>query len=280
MAILEARVVDLPMPRNLVAVVLGLLCLCACVPQTAKAPATPAAAAQPAAEPEPSPKDLWIRRMLSEADRAFADNRLMSPLADNAYDRYRQVLDVDPDNAEAALGIKKIGRRYLMMANEAASNGDLTGARTHIAHARQVDPDYEVIAHMEKYVKSLESQRQYLPKPHAAKGVKAVPQKAAAPLAGSAASKSELATVMQSKGNVRWLDGKALADHNRIMVAALRAVANEAYLANSRFQIIARNDAEGRWIYQTMRDAVTEYRLRANLERGDKPRIILLDLPE
>lgn len=59
------------------------------------------------------------------------------------------------------------------------------------------------------------------------------------------------------------------------MLAELAARARDE---NLRLLIVARNDAEGRWIYRTMRDAVAGYRLRGNIEIGVVPRVELIDL--
>lgn len=48
----------------------------------------------------------------------------------------------------------------------------------------------------------------------------------------------------------------------------------------SRLLIVARNDAEGRWIYKQMRDSVDGYRLRGNISIGQRPKIILIDQSE
>ena len=57
----------------------------------------------------------------------------------------------------------------------------------------------------------------------------------------------------------------------------LAEVAMEAKEKQSRLIIVARNDAEGRWIYQQMRAAVEGYRLRGNIELGRVPRVVFLD---
>lgn len=62
------------------------------------------------------------------------------------------------------------------------------------------------------------------------------------------------------------------------ITAQLVALAGQAQAASSRLLIIARTDAEGRWIYQQMRAAVKGYRLRGNIELGRQPRVVLIDL--
>ena len=45
----------------------------------------------------------------------------------------------------------------------------------------------------------------------------------------------------------------------------------------SRFVIVARNDAEGRWIYKSMQQAIEGYRLRGNIKMGKRPKVTLID---
>jgi hypothetical protein len=73
------------------------------------------------------------------------------------------------------------------------------------------------------------------------------------------------------------LPEEALAARSQRVIAMLATWAEKARLAEARLTIIARNDAEGRWIYQQMRQAVTGYRLRGNIEIGRRPAVILND---
>jgi hypothetical protein len=57
-------------------------------------------------------------------------------------------------------------------------------------------------------------------------------------------------------------------------------VGRRAKRPNVQVTITARNDAEGRWIYQQLRDAPGDVRIQAQIERGSPPRIDLLTLPE
>jgi hypothetical protein len=69
-----------------------------------------------------------------------------------------------------------------------------------------------------------------------------------------------------------------LTARNDTITARLIELALLAKKAQSRLLIVARNDAEGRWIYRKMREAVDGHRLRGNIELGSVPRIVLLDL--
>lgn len=64
-------------------------------------------------------------------------------------------------------------------------------------------------------------------------------------------------------------------DTIKVKLVELALVAKKS---QSRLLIVARNDAEGRWIYRKMREAVDGHRLRGNIQLGPVPRIVLLDL--
>jgi hypothetical protein len=68
-----------------------------------------------------------------------------------------------------------------------------------------------------------------------------------------------------------------LSARNDRAVVFLTELAEKARALQSRITIVARTDAEGRWIYQQMREAVVGYRLRGNIEVGSMPRIVLID---
>ena len=65
---------------------------------------------------------------------------------------------------------------------------------------------------------------------------------------------------------------------NAAVLSQLKVIANKAHDQKSRLTIVARSDAEGRWIYQQMRNAVDGYRLRGNIVIGSHPKVVLIDL--
>lgn len=82
----------------------------------------------------------------------------------------------------------------------------------------------------------------------------------------------------QYRDNRFALSPQALSARNGSVRQQLADIARRAVAQESRLLIVARNDAEGRWIYKQMRDAVDGYRLRGNIEVGDHPHIQLIDL--
>ncbi|MEZ4278553.1 MAG: serine/threonine-protein kinase [Myxococcota bacterium] len=122
----------------------------------APAPAPRAVAVAKPAAPTPrgpSAADrLKIVGMLQNAKLALGENRLMSPAGDNAYDRYRSVLRLEPGNAAAKSGLREIAARYVALANAAVDEGDTATAREHLRRARQADASHAGIRAAEQRI--------------------------------------------------------------------------------------------------------------------------------
>ena len=68
----------------------------------------------------------------------------------------------------------------------------------------------------------------------------------------------------------------ALTAQSADVVDYLQAIARRARQEDESLLIVARSDAEGRWIYQQMRQAVQGYRLRGDIKLGKRPKVLLL----
>jgi tRNA A-37 threonylcarbamoyl transferase component Bud32 len=125
-------------------------------PAVAPAPAPRVIAAPKPAAPSPrgpSASDrLKIVGMLQNAKLALGENRMMSPPGDNAYDRYRNVLRLEPGNQAAKSGLREIASRYVRLANEAVDQGDAAKAREHLGNARRADASHSGIRAVEQRI--------------------------------------------------------------------------------------------------------------------------------
>lgn len=125
-------------------------------PPTAKAPApAPAPTEEPVAAPKPKPKPnrsavlrerLRVVGLLRGAEAALERNELVSPPGANAYDKYREVLSLDADNADAKAGIQTVGGRLIAQAQAALGRGSLEEARTLLDQAQRVSPRHPDLA--------------------------------------------------------------------------------------------------------------------------------------
>lgn len=203
---------------------------------------------QPPPEPEPTPEaptaqtppvadtaQVKINRLLAAARAAFDANQLTTPLDNNAYFLYLQILAIDEDNSDALQGLNDIVEKYLEWAIESSNFDRFKDAIHYLNAARSIDEDHPNIAAVENLIGDLQHAR-----------------RERFPVAGDAldARSESLAASLQSIG---------------------RAAAEKA----AQVIIIARNDEEGRWIYQQMNGA-SETRIRARVEFGAPPEVRLL----
>lgn len=203
-------------------------------------PPAPAAAlpAEPAAPPKPKIDIDRLDALLEQGDRALKDGRLLTPIDDCAYDFYRQALVVAPDHPAALHGLERVAERYVAMAEQAAEKGRYQNARSMLERARIVDPDLDSIDAMEAQIKMRSTARR------------------------------QTAT----------LDAQQLSDRGGALIGRLKALGAQAKAQDSWVIIRARNDAEGRWIYQQLADSPGSRRIRAELTLGAPPAVDLLQI--
>ena len=94
---------------------------------------------------KPPPVDLTgvkIQQLLSAADVAIQNNQLTTPADDNALDRYKLVLTLNPSNTVAIAGINRIVERYLAWALDQAERSNLKKARYFVSLAEGIDPSH------------------------------------------------------------------------------------------------------------------------------------------
>ncbi len=221
-----------------------LLLLGACTAQAPEPTPAPEPAPTPVAPPPPAPAKMSLAdadrldALLEKGDRAFKDNRLLTPIDNCAYDYYREALKVAPDHPAALHGLQRIAERYVAMAEQAAERGQYAAARKWLDHARLVDPDLDSIA--------------------------------------NAGTQIEMRSSAQRDHTS--LDTDQLTSRSSALSSVLKTLGAKAKARDAWVVIRARNDAEGRWIYQQMADSPGDRRIRAELTLGSPPGVDLLQL--
>lgn len=89
---------------------------------------------------EPDTAEI-VAALLADAETHMENRRLRKPADDNAYLKYQQVLELEPDNAQAREGMDRIGATYSAMAEQAIKEKELAKARGFIDESRAVAPD-------------------------------------------------------------------------------------------------------------------------------------------
>ena len=120
-------------------------------PQGPPATATRASSlAVPAPDPAPiaasitSPAEQ-LSLLLLAASNDLAAARLMTPAGQNAYEKFHQVLVIEPNNRAARRGLREIARRYLALATETTEAGDLERAQTYLSNAAKAAPQHAAL---------------------------------------------------------------------------------------------------------------------------------------
>lgn len=178
---------------------------------------------------------LRIENLLADAEVALAAMRLTAPGHDNAYDRYRQVLDFLPDDPRALQGLQRIADAYFGRALQAAEQGDRRSAERLFERGAAVAGDHPSRATVSRSIERL----------------------LAAPVAR------------------QELDADALAARDDDLAARLKDLGGKAKQDGLMVVIRTPNDALGRWVYQQMNAAPPNVRLRARSELGSPAAVTL-----
>jgi len=99
-----------------------------------------------------------VQQLLDAAAGDLAALRLTSPAGSNAAERYRAALALDPDNAQAQIGLRQVVARYLELAQQSAASGAFARAGTYLARADGVLPDSAEVAQARRALSDREAQ--------------------------------------------------------------------------------------------------------------------------
>lgn len=187
----------------------------------------------------PSPnrpvRDPRIQQLLEEAYYAFIESRLTTPVEDNAYFRYLQVLSIDPSSEDANRGISNIVEQYLDWSLESLQNRNFRAATNYLNKARSVDESHPNIT----------------------------------------AVATRITEHRNSKEENYLLDPSGLTNRSISTRTELGSIAVRMQKTSATIIISARNDSEGRWLYQQLNDQ-TDSRVKARFEQSSKPSIRLI----
>ncbi|NIB39040.1 N-acetylglucosaminyltransferase [Pseudomaricurvus alkylphenolicus] len=217
---------------------LGLvLALAGCVQQQAtREPVSSKQAPNAKSQKQVSP----VRRLLAEAEAALSDDRLMTPANNNAYDRYQAVLLLQPNHPQARSGLQQILIRYLQLARASLGRSQLKQAEIYADRARRIDRHNPLL---QEFDQQLQRQRQHL----------------------EAAGEGEFP-----------LDAGAVSRRSDELLPVLAEIVGRLRRTDETVLIVARTDADGRWLYKQMKKAAAGYRIRGDIKTGPQPKILVL----
>lgn len=124
---------------------------------TAAAPAeaapTAAATKAPAAAPTAT-----LDEVLERARLAMDERRYIEPAKNNAIEHFRQVLVLDPQNAEATEGLKRLGGILIARARTALDERRFDNALAELEAARSIDPNDQRLVEVDARLDSMRAQ--------------------------------------------------------------------------------------------------------------------------
>lgn len=223
----------------LIAIFVALL-LGAC---TAPAPSQPEPPVEPPpppdiAAPDPGETEEFLD-LLDTAERALADDRLLTPEDDSAYLYYQQAAAMAPNHPATTRGFERIVERYLQLAQLAMEREQWSRARLMLARAEHVDRGH----------------------------------------AGIGSVREQLEALANAERLVLRLDRSALRERTSAIASELVEFGRHARSDNARVSIRVPSDADGRWIYQQLSRAPGEKLIRGRIEIGLPPQVTVLLLP-
>jgi len=195
----------------------------------------------PVPEATSPPIDLdRLDELLELGDRALRDDRLLTPVDDSAYDYYQAALKVAPGHPAARHGLDRLVDRYIALASEAAQRGQYDRARNILERAKFVNPDHE----------------------------------------GLPMAEAQIDVFRHAKRRRVVLDTSGVSSRSIAVATALTELGRAAKAEGMWVVITARSDAEGRWIYQQLRRAPGERRIRAELVISGTPSVEIVELDD
>ncbi len=180
-----------------------------------------------------------VQALVDAAERALAEDRLLTPEDDCAYFYYTMAQSLAPRRPDIVEGLEQIVERYLSLARSAISKKGWGTASTMLDRATTVNASHPGIAPLRRQVDLL--------------------------------SKARSLTLELAEEEVRQRQPEA--------AVKLADFGTQARRSNARVTIRAANDEDGRWIYVQLNGAPGEARIRAEIEIGTPPMVTILLLP-
>jgi protein TonB len=126
-------------------------------PASASAPAgaAPAGGKAPAGATAPAAS---LDEVLEKARLAMDERRYIEPVKNNALEHFRTVLQLDPGNAEATEGLKRLGGLLIARARTALDERRFDNALAELEAARSIDPNDQRLVEVDARLDSMRAQ--------------------------------------------------------------------------------------------------------------------------
>ncbi len=199
--------------------------------------------------PQESARKNLEDKFLKEAEIAFRAGKFFEPGHDNAYDRFQTVLMLNPQNSLARSGVQAILLSYSEGIRDEVKNGRAAKAAYMLKQAELRFPANPLLMELKKEIAALKIREEEM----------------------------LLANEPEESERVEYpLPTGALSRRSATVAAYLSRIAQRLRETDESVMIYARTDAEGRWIYGQLKDAVPGYRVRGDIRIAQSPKITIL----
>lgn len=195
----------------------------------------------------PTAFERLTQRLIQQGKAALSDERLLTPVDDNANLYFQAALGRDPGNFKAIQGITAIVDVYTQWAWQAARNGDYRKAAKYLDSARSVNPEDPAISEMTSRVSDLKVRR----------------EQQAARVSKSKSESTESKEPKVPKEGQFLLPETLFSMSEDEIIATIQPIIDEVAKVDRPLAIYWPNDKEARLIYQIINSRVPEFRVRA-----------------
>ncbi|MEJ2692107.1 MAG: tetratricopeptide repeat protein [Candidatus Thiodiazotropha sp.] len=84
-----------------------------------------------------------IGRLVEAAQVHFMEGRITSPPGGNVLSTYQQILEIDPSDSQARIGLKQIADHYEKLARESWESGNIEQCRALIESGLMAEPNHK-----------------------------------------------------------------------------------------------------------------------------------------
>lgn len=219
-------------------------------------------------EAEPGRREpVEINALLALADRQIERDYLTTPAGNNALDTYRAILRIDPDNAEATQGLRRIADRYELFAKRHFERENYTRVLSSARAGLAVWPEHEALKELSAKANAEGAKLKAATSDGSTTGV-AVSKYFAAAASGNTKSQFDLALAYgngdgvepSQNESIRWLRRAADGDHvgaqYNLALGLLFGPEPSAHEAGEWIKLLANNHYEPAyrvlgWMYTT-----------------------------
>ena len=185
-------------------------------------------------------------RLLQRAEQAFAQGQRLQPDTANAYLYYQAVLTLEPDNQQAQAGLQAILVEEAQNTRNLLANSHIQSAQRRYALLNQLFESSALLKDLKSHIQRARVEQN-----------------------------AQFSTKTLPENDKQWLNEQDLVLKNDAIKSVLSLAAQRVSQTEEGVFIYARSDADGRWIYQQMRQVVPNYRIRGDIRLG-KPALRFL----